>query len=708
MKNTRALRYVSRAFPTRVFQLVLISVSVAAVHDVSGQGTLLDPSFGGSGKVSSHILAFNSWGNDAVLQPDGKIVVVGAGNNDLNFPGGFQAGVIRFNSDGTLDSTFDGDGRVGTVVESGKVSEATAVARQADGKIVVTGILNSERNAFGTGFIIRYNPNGSLDTSFNGNGIKKFTFGIDAPFDIAVQSDGKIVIVEQNAAPGLGGGILIARFNSDGSLDSGFNGTGFVRILTGAFLPSEPTRLAIRPDGKIVSTGIGSEHVVVQLNSDGTPDVSFGTNGVVNGIDGYALTLQADGKILIANRNDFFPQNTRQVIKRLNTDGSLDTSFGTGGSATVSFVNQDGSLAYPPNLAVQPDGKILLGGAIRLSPPVTGFDFGLARLNASGTLDNSFGQNGRVTTDVQVQDYGRSVLLQPDGKIILAGQSDGGFAVARYIPGAINFACRPVADFTGDGRSDIAYFDGPFGRWRYLDSMTGGLGSVRWGLDSDLIVPADYNGDCRTDFAVFRNGTWYITTANVGTEIYYQFGSAGDVPVPGDYDGDDLADPAVFRNGIWYIFGTRDGFSAIQFGLAGDKPVTGDYDGDGREDIAVYRDGVWYIQRSNLGTSIVQFGLASDKPVVGDYDGDGKSDIAVYRPSEGTWYLLRSTEGFAAIRWGIATDLPVPADYDGDWRTDIAVYRNGDWYLLQSTSGYQLKRLGGNPGDRPVQNAFVP
>ena len=704
---------------TRAFRKWSIRISLLVVAVLVGKGqtlaqtSLLDPAFSGDGKVTTQILSFNSWGNDAALQADGKIVVVGAGNNNLNFPQDFQSGTIRYNANGTLDTTFDGDGIASAIIDPSKVSEAKAVVIQSDGKIVVVGRVspNADRTTSDKGFILRYTTSGALDTSFSGDGILNLAFGlIDDPFDMAIQPDGKIVIIESNFIVGVGSALLIARFNSDGSLDTTFNSQGYLRLPgIGPSPGGDPPRLVVRPDGKINFTVIGSPGFVAQLNPDGSFDQSFGSGGTVQGKAGYGLAVQLDGKVLIVNRNDFFPQNTLQVVKRLNTDGTLDTSFGSGGSATVSFVNQDGSLAKPAELAVQPDGKIVLGGAIRLTASGTGFDFALARLNSNGSLDNSFGLNGRFTSDVNGQDYARAVLLQPDGKIILAGEStNGGFAVARYLSASLSLSCRPVADFTGDGKSDPAFFDNLFGRWRYLDSSSGGEGSVRWGLGGDRIVPADYNGDCRTDFAVFRNGTWYIKTAVSGTELYYNFGIAGDTPVPGDYDGDDLADPAVFRNGVWHVLGTRDGYSVVQFGIAGDRPVNGDYDGDGRDDVAVYRDGVWYVQKSAGGITIVQFGLASDKPVVGDYDGDSKTDFAVYRPADGTWYMLGSSQGYFGLRWGISTDVPVPADYDGDGKTDVAVYRNGDWYLLQSTAGYQLKQLVANPGDPIVQNAYVP
>ena len=678
--------------------LILPAISIL------GQQTLLDPTFSGDGKATSQMSEFGSWGNDAALQADGKIVVVG---------GGFHVDLVRFNTDGTLDSTFDSDGKVITV-DPDRPSEGKAIAIQSDGRILVAArSATNVRNNADKGYVIRYTAAGALDTSFSGDGILNLAFGlIDDPLDIAVQPDGKILIIEMNFVNAVGTALLIARFNTDGSLDTTFNSQGYVRMPNyGTVLGSgtDLPKIISRADGKITFTANGSTKVVGQLNPDGTFDQSFGSGGKVEGIAGYGLAVQADGKVLIANRNTFFPQNTLQVVTRLNPDATPDMSFGSAGSATIPFVNQEGHLAQRAELAVQPDGKIVLGGSIRLTPNVTGFDFAVARLNSNGTLDNSFGFNGRYTANISGDDYARAVLLQPDGKIILAGEStNDGFAVARLIPASLSRTCRPVGDFSGDGKSDLAFFNNSFGQWRYVDSSLGGTTTVGWGIGGDRIVPADYNGDCRTDFAVFRNGTWYVKTSGVATELYYYFGMAGDLPVPADYDGDDLADPAVFRNGVWYILGTRDGFWATQFGIAGDRPVNGDYDGDGKDDLAVYRDGVWYIQKSTGGFTIVPFGLGTDKPVVGDYDGDGKSDIAVYRPSDGTWYLLRSSQGFAALRWGISSDVPVPADYDGDGKTDVAVYRDGDWYLLQSTSGYQLKHFAADAGDPIVQNAYVP
>ncbi|HZH33679.1 MAG TPA: FG-GAP-like repeat-containing protein [Pyrinomonadaceae bacterium] len=262
-------------------------------------------------------------------------------------------------------------------------------------------------------------------------------------------------------------------------------------------------------------------------------------------------------------------------------------------------------------------------------------------------------------------------------------------------------------DFDGDNKSDIGVFRPENGAW-YLQLSTAGFNATNFGIASDIIVPAKFNGDRTTDIAVYRDGTWFVRDSFGGNGITVQFGAAGDIPLPADYDGDGLGEMAVYRpsNGTWYLWNWAfQRFTAIQFGISTDKPVPADYDGDRKTDIAVYRpsDGTWYLLQSTAGFRAVNFGISTDKPVLGDFDGDGKTDISVYRPENGTWYQQRSREGFTAQQFGVSTDKPVPADYDGDGRTDIAVYRpaNGAWYLLQSRSGFSALNFGLSQ-DKPV------
>ena len=162
------------------------------------------------------------------------------------------------------------------------------------------------------------------------------------------------------------------------------------------------------------------------------------------------------------------------------------------------------------------------------------------------------------------------------------------------------------------------------------------------------------------------NGTWYRLATN-GNVSSIPFGAPGDQPLVGDFDGDGKSDPAVFRpsTGDWWYAASSAGNAhrAVHWGQAGDLPSPGDYDGDGKTDYAVFRpsEGGWYVgYNSGAGVITTTFGLAGDRPIPGDYDGDGSVDIAVFRPSNGLWYLLQTTSGFGAVQWGVATDVVIP------------------------------------------------
>ena len=266
------------------------------------------------------------------------------------------------------------------------------------------------------------------------------------------------------------------------------------------------------------------------------------------------------------------------------------------------------------------------------------------------------------------------------------------------------------ADFDGDGRTDFSVFRPVDGTWYINQSQSNALRGERFGAATDRITPGDYDGDGKTDVAVYRpsNGTWYVIKSQNSAFSGVNFGASDDTPVAADYDGDGKTDYGVFRpsNGTWYVARSSDSqFAAAQFGAGDDTPVAGDYDGDGKSDYAVYRpsNGTWYLLRSTAGFTGVPYGIATDKPVAADYDGDRKTDIAVYR--DGTWHLLRSTEGVTSVQFGAATDVPSAGDYDGDGKSDVAVYRGGTWYVLQSTAGFTSRQFGATE-DKPVPAAY--
>jgi uncharacterized repeat protein (TIGR03803 family) len=277
-------------------------------------------------------------------------------------------------------------------------------------------------------------------------------------------------------------------------------------------------------------------------------------------------------------------------------------------------------------------------------------------------------------------------------------------------------------DYDGDGKTDLALFRPSTGQWLILNSGTSfTTASVyQWGTGTDVMVPGDYDGDGRTDAAVFRPATsqWFIlpSSANGASSLVYQWGGSGDRPVPADYDGDGKADLAAFRfflDGTWYVSVTPFAFGVASSGA--DLPLTGDFDGDGRADAVVFEPatGAWYIHTSTSGFRSFwsyAWGQTGDVPIPGDYDGDGRTDIAVYRPATGHWFILLSSANFAAAatyQWGLPGDIPVPGDYDGDGQTDFAVYRpsSGTWLFLLSSVHYTGATIQwGAPGDVPVSS----
>ena len=241
----------------------------------------------------------------------------------------------------------------------------------------------------------------------------------------------------------------------------------------------------------------------------------------------------------------------------------------------------------------------------------------------------------------------------------------------------------PVADFDGDGTTDIGVFRDSAGRF-----MIEGANWPFWGGTGDVDVSADYDGDGTTDVAVFRptTGQWFVQG---GDSIWW--GGADDIPVPADYDGDGTDDVAVFRpaTGQWIV---QDAASPF-WGAADDIPVPADYDGDGTDDVAVFRPatGQWIVQDA----ASPFWGAADDIPVPADYDGDGTDDVAVFRPATGQWFL----EGGPNPFWGADGDVPVPGDYDGDGTDDVAVFRpaTGQWFVEGGTSAWW-----GGAGDQPL------
>lgn len=705
---------------------VVLALFLQSVPEVRAFGNHLDYSFSSNGlTLTGFGNIFNSTQDlayDVAVQSNGKIIVAGttsANGGQTNFA------VVRYNSDGTLDTTFSGDGKVTTNLST--YDEARSVAVQSDGKIVVAGYILS-----GTGdddlIVLRYNTDGTLDTTFNGGLILIDYFDDDQALAVAIAPDGKIVVAGYtliaNASPFPRDWFLV-RLNTNGSLDTSFGGAGKVLTQFGGNLDIAYD-VIVQPDGKIVACGTTeagdniTKFAVARYNQNGSLDATFDDDGRVTtvfdniyGQRAQGLKRTTDGKLIVAGYTGV-GTNSDIALARYNSNGSLDTTFDGDGKVLTSFWGYND---VARDVVLQSDGKIVVTGSVT-EPIGSGRAFLLVRYKSNGQLDQTFGTGGRVNTlfgdgHAVAQAIAYHPIQFQEDRLIVAGYfnagEDNNFAVARY---RLSYTAAP-SDFTDDGRADLAVFRPSTGSWYSYDISTGAVSSSVWGQAGDIPVPGDYDRDGVTDTAVFRQGYWYIFRSGNHVVVSTQFGTAEDKPVQGDYDGDGLTDIAVFRpsTAVWHIQRSALGLWSVQFGVATDKLAQGDYDSDGKTDLAVFRDGYFYLQRSTLGYTAIQWGQAGDRPVPADYDGDGETDLAVFRPSESGWYIKQSQlNNPTSTQWGAATDVPAPADFDGDGHADIAVFRpsSGYWHILQSGTGGFISLAFGQNGDVPIAAAYVP
>ena len=377
------------------------------------------------------------------LQADGKILV--AGYSATNPATGDQDfSLIRLNTDGSLDATFDGDGKA-IIDVGGSQDIATSMTLQADGKILVAGYSVNFTIGNYDFSLLRLNADGSLDTTFDGDGRAIIDVGGSYNFatSMTVQADGRILGAGTRYNAALSNSeFSLLRLNADGSLDTTFDGDGQAIIpVVVASSDYSFASMVLQADGKILGAGTSYDIIgnwdfsLLRLNADGSLDATFdGVGKVLIDVGGSydqatSMTLQADGKILVAG-NSTNPSTGDQDFSliRLNADGSLDATFDGDGKAIIDV---GGSTDFATSVTLQADGKILLAG-YSTNPASGDTDFSLIRLNADGSLDTTFDGDGRAIIDVVgVYDFATSVTLQADGKILVAGSSDNRFSLIR-------------------------------------------------------------------------------------------------------------------------------------------------------------------------------------------------------------------------------------------------------------------------------------
>ena len=636
------------------------------------------------------------------LQQDDKLITV------INFGSSF--GVERLLPDGAFDSGFASYSyRFGF----------NSLGLQADGKLLLGDATNGSTVING---FQRLNADGTLDAGFNvgGSGFQITVPGVVR--GIAVQPNNKIIVAGEFDVVNNVNRNRIARLNEDGTPDNSFqtstSGTNYFTQI------NEIHNVALQNDGKMIVSGRfdyvlnnTTKYNLVRLNADGSIDQTFNTfasisNGAVASDGGTnKVAIQSDGKILVAvSRSEFGYNSQFPLLLRFNSDGSRDTTF------NPTYLSDRKNVATF-DLAIQPDGKILIGGSYSylIPGPATATKSFVARVNADGSLDSTFQTNEEAGKTV------RALTLLPSGKIVTAkiaistnpvrgeimrlnadGTSDTSFNSGSAITGQPSVLLRLPNNQILVGGAFTTYDNQPRQNLALLNE-NGGLAANQLNVNQKVLsLTLDNQGRVLIGgaFTVISADNTEITRSYVARLKNLEQSSTRRTPF--DFDGNGQADLAVFNqtSGVWSILGNKtEQTITAQFGSSGDVVVPADYDNDGITDIAVYRpsEGNWYLLQSSAGFAVRRWGVAEDKPVPGDYDGDGKIDIAVWRPSNGIWYVLQSSNNqLAAVQFGKAGDTVLPgADFDGDGRTDFAVYRPSDgvWYWLASGSNNQFKAV---------------
>jgi uncharacterized delta-60 repeat protein len=397
-----------------------VLLAMAAVANAAGE---LDTSFGGDGKVTTDFGGSNDGANSVVTDSHGRIVAAGyqAGSGYHKFP---QPVIARYKPSGALDPAFSGDGKVTVPFDGGLVK---AIVDSHD-RVLVAGAIAEPHSNFA---IARYRPDGTLDPSFSGDGIATIDIGgSDEADDLAIDSRGRIV------AAGTRGRyefwLALARFNPNGSIDRSFSGDG--KVVSDFVHGRWWTSLAIDGQDRIVGAGLASKYGhtgfgVVRYNENGTLDSSFGEVATRFGTDSDDATdvaIDSQGRVIAAG--DSAVNGVRVfALARYRSDGSLDPSFGGDGRVTTSFggTNEGAEIG---GIAIDSRGKIVAAGHVEYQA------FTFARYNPNGTLDDSFGTGGRLKTRFGASASASSVTNYPGDRIVAAGTtSAGNFALARYI-----------------------------------------------------------------------------------------------------------------------------------------------------------------------------------------------------------------------------------------------------------------------------------
>lgn len=430
-----------------------------AVARLTADG-VLDPSFSGDGRLIGTFgpnLTYSRANGVAVL-PGGEILVAGTTDSDV-FSDRSDVAIAKLRPDGTPDAMFGVNGLVVLAV-SGSTEIAYAIAVQPDGRIVLAG---SSDDGLGLNSLVhRLTPTGAPDATFSGDGRVIVDFGNDDwARAVAIHPDGRIVIGGSASVPGQSSHFAVAQLLPDGTLDPVFSGDGRQTLNPGN-RENVVRAIALLSDGRVMLVGYSrniwsgyrlSSIAMARLLTTGSPDTSFSTDGLhtIGLSSNYALGtgvgLVDGGDIIVTGYDSRNDDVARFGAARLTAAGAFAPTYGTDGRVVLNGQGPgDDSVA---GVGVQPDGRIVVVGT---AESAGGSDLFVARLLSAGTLDPSFGTGGVTTIDLGAEDEGNALLLQPDGRIVVAG-------TAGASPETLGEDVFAVLRLTADGHLDPTFGD---------------------------------------------------------------------------------------------------------------------------------------------------------------------------------------------------------------------------------------------------------